>query len=54
MNCETHPERPATYVAKMPSSTSPYTREVPLCDDCGPRIETIGFPVDRIEQEASR
>lgn len=51
MNCENHPDQRAEFVASMKSPTAPYERSVHLCAECGPRIETIGFPVVPIAPE---
>ena len=47
--CRNHPDRTATHTAAMPASTKPYRENVPLCGDCAPRIETIGFPITEVE-----
>lgn len=49
MKCHHHPDITATATAKLPGSTPPYTRRVPLCTRCSEDIERLGVPTTQLE-----
>lgn len=49
--CVNHGNRNATHTASMPTDAPPYRTETPLCAECAPRVETIGFTVTEVKSE---
>lgn len=49
MKCTNHADREATHTAAMKVATKQpdgsYSTDMPLCSDCAPRIELIGFKI---------